>query len=104
MLQLLSMETMDIEIIHDLGEDEKVCSEDSHALHRIGEEVPERMLDDYEGFLVTDGYKAYASVTDQSGITGIGCWAHARRKFDEALMGYMEGVHLFALATVKKRG
>jgi transposase len=50
-----------------------------------GKSVPERLLDEYEGFLVTDGYKGYASVTDQSGITGIGCWAHARRKFDEAL-------------------
>ena len=47
--------------------------------------VPERLRAGYQGSLVTDGYKGYLSVTGQDGITGIGCWAHVRRKFDEAL-------------------
>lgn len=50
-----------------------------------GAAVPERLLDGYQGYLVTDAYKGYASVTNQGTITGIGCWAHVRRKFDEAL-------------------
>lgn len=50
-----------------------------------GASVPERLLADYAGYLVTDGYQGYSSVTRRPGITGIGCWAHVRRKFDEAL-------------------
>lgn len=50
-----------------------------------GSAVPERLLDGYAGFLVCDGYAGYTSVMKQADITGIGCWAHARRKFDEAI-------------------
>jgi hypothetical protein len=32
---------------------------------------------------VTDGYDGYAPVCRANGITQVGCWAHARRKFDE---------------------
>jgi transposase len=46
--------------------------------------VPARLLEHYHGYLVTDGYKGYGPVIEQNGITGIGCWAHVRRKFDEA--------------------
>jgi transposase len=47
--------------------------------------VPEHLLVNYEGYLVTDGYKGYSSVTRREGMIGVGCWAHVRRKFDEAL-------------------
>ncbi|MFT6752249.1 MAG: transposase [Candidatus Azotimanducaceae bacterium] len=33
---------------------------------------------------MTDGYIGYGAVTKQD-ITGIGCWAHARRKFVEVV-------------------
>ncbi|WP_404297117.1 IS66 family transposase [Halomonas sp.] len=46
--------------------------------------VPVRLLGDYAGRLVTDGYEGYAEVVRQNGITHAGCWAHARRKFVEA--------------------
>ncbi|MCG6659922.1 IS66 family transposase [Halomonas campisalis] len=46
--------------------------------------VPIRLLGDYAGRLVTDGYEGYAEVVRQNGITHAGCWAHARRKFVEA--------------------
>lgn len=46
-------------------------------------EVPRRLLEGFEGHLMTDGYAGYHAVT-RKGITGIGCWAHARRKFKEA--------------------
>jgi len=32
-----------------------------------------------------DGYEGYAAVTRGNDITWVGCLAHARRKFDEAL-------------------
>ncbi|UEQ03877.1 IS66 family transposase [Halomonas profundus] len=46
--------------------------------------VPVRLLGDYAGCLVTDGYEGYAEVVRRNGITHVGCWAHARRKFVEA--------------------
>ncbi|WP_129142184.1 IS66 family transposase [Modicisalibacter coralii] len=46
--------------------------------------VPVRLLGDYAGCLVTDGYEGYAQVVRDNGITHAGCWAHARRKFVEA--------------------
>jgi|TARA_Y100000310_G_scaffold343827_1_gene453320 transposase len=47
--------------------------------------VPLRLMADYQGYLVTDGYKGYAAILRQPGVLGAGCWAHARRKFDEAI-------------------
>ena len=36
-----------------------------------------------QGYVHTDGYAGYHNLP--AGITVVGCWAHARRKFDEAL-------------------
>lgn len=47
--------------------------------------VAVRLLQDYKGFLQTDGYSAYESVGAHLGLTHVVCLAHARRKFDEAL-------------------
>jgi transposase len=44
-----------------------------------------KFLDGFKGKMITDGYKAYASVAEQSELIHFGCWAHARRKFDEAM-------------------
>jgi len=52
-----------------------------------GGEVIERMLGGFQGFLQTDGYSGYDAVGEQPGIVHVGCFAHARRKFDEALRG-----------------
>lgn len=52
-----------------------------------GAEVIERMLDGFQGFLQTDGYVGYDAFGKQSGIVHVGCFVHARRKFDEALRG-----------------
>lgn len=44
------------------------------------------MLEGYRGLLHSDGYDAYPqSVAKTSGVTRLSCWAHARRKFTEAL-------------------
>jgi transposase len=50
-------------------------------------EVPKRLLRGFEGFLQTDGYEGYTSIGKEPGIVHVGCWAHTRRKFDEALRG-----------------
>lgn len=47
-------------------------------------EVPLRLLDDFSGYLQTDGYAGYNAVCLQNNITAVGCWDHARRKFVDA--------------------
>lgn len=47
-------------------------------------QVPVRLLDDYDGVLVTDGYEGYNQVVVANQLTHAGCWAHARRKFVQA--------------------
>lgn len=43
-------------------------------------------LSGYTGCLQTDGWSGYHQLEEQ-GITLCGCWAHVRRKFNEALLG-----------------
>lgn len=46
---------------------------------------PKAMLHQFKGYLQTDGYDAYETFDKVEGITTLCCWAHARRKFYEAL-------------------
>jgi transposase len=46
--------------------------------------VPKRLLEGYRGILLTDGYEAYDSAAQALQIEHAGCFAHVRRKFDEA--------------------
>jgi len=50
-------------------------------------QVPKRLLEGYHGALMTDGYEGYRAVIEAQSITSAGCWAHARRKFDECIKG-----------------
>jgi hypothetical protein len=45
---------------------------------------PLSFLAGFQGYLHTDAYPGYNKLTEQ-GVTLIRCWAHLRRKFDEAL-------------------
>lgn len=47
-----------------------------------GGEHPRNFLTGFRGYLHVDGYSGYHKVKD---VSLVGCWAHARRKFDEAL-------------------
>lgn len=47
-------------------------------------EGPKEMLENYNGYLQTDGYTAYNNLNNQSKITYLACMAHARRKFEHA--------------------
>lgn len=47
--------------------------------------VARELLDSYHGFAQTDGYEVYDEFEQREGITMCGCWAHARRKFVDAL-------------------
>lgn len=46
---------------------------------------PTEFLADFHSHLQTDGYEAYATAIAGKDIVHVGCWAHARRKFDEAV-------------------
>jgi transposase len=48
-------------------------------------EVVGKKLMTYKGYLQSDGYAGYEQFETHDGITRLGCMAHARRKFDEAL-------------------
>ncbi|HHW07284.1 MAG TPA: IS66 family transposase, partial [Clostridia bacterium] len=48
---------------------------------RSGEHA-RRFLAGFKGYLQTDGYNGYNKVPD---VTRCGCWAHVRRKFEEAM-------------------
>jgi transposase len=43
------------------------------------------LLCNYQGAIQTDGYAAYSIYEHKKGVLLLGCWAHARRKFTEAL-------------------
>jgi len=50
-------------------------------------EVPKRLFEGYQGILQTDGYEGYGAIGREPGIVHVGCWAHARRRFVDALKG-----------------
>jgi len=60
-----------------------------------GAEVAKRLLEGFSGYLQTDGYAGYHAAVAVHGLTPVGCMAHARRKFMEAVKA--QGRH-------KKRG
>lgn len=49
------------------------------------QKVALQLFKDYQGAIQTDGYAVYDMYENKKGVLPIGCWAHARRKFDEAL-------------------
>ena len=46
--------------------------------------VAEDIIGDYQGYVQTDGYEAYARPCSRPGIVHVGCWAHVRRAFKDA--------------------
>jgi transposase len=49
-----------------------------------GREGPRKFLGKWEGILQTDGYQAYDGIGGPK-LVHVGCWAHARRKFVDAV-------------------
>lgn len=54
-------------------------------------DVAKELLGDFTGALMADGYEGYNAVCIKNGITRLGCWAHARRKFIEAQKAQPKG-------------
>lgn len=54
--------------------------------HSRAGQVASALLADVTGYVQSDGYKAYdLAIKANPGIVHCGCWAHVRRKFDDAL-------------------
>jgi transposase len=47
--------------------------------------VADKLLGGFAGYLQIDGYSGYNGPAGRDEITVLGCWAHARRKFDAAI-------------------
>ena len=50
-----------------------------------------RLTEDFKGYLQSDGFSGYDAVGKREGVVHIGCLAHARRKFDEAMKAQRAG-------------
>jgi len=48
-------------------------------------EGPQQMLGGYQGYIQADAFPGYDGLYGPGKATEVGCWGHARRKFDEAL-------------------
>lgn len=48
-------------------------------------DYPRTLLEGYEGHLQADAYRVYRTLAEEFGFTLVGCWAHARRRFHEAV-------------------
>ena len=46
---------------------------------------PNEMLQNFAGYLQTDAYNGYNDIVAKPDVTGLGCFAHARRYFKDAL-------------------
>ena len=62
---------------------------------------PHKFLEGFRGYVHTDGYDGYHKLS--ADITIVGCMAHARRKFDEALRSLPEGDREGSIAAAGKR-
>lgn len=67
-----------------------------------GREYPQNFLNGYKGYLQSDGYSVYHDINNN--IIDVGCWAHLRRKFDEAKNALPKGKSPAMSATLKAIG
>ena len=63
-----------------------------------GREGPKEFLGDWQGILQTDGYQAYDNIGGAK-IVHVGCWAHARRKFVDAVKVNPKDVEAIQMVT-----
>lgn len=66
-----------------------------------GTKYAAHILDDFKGYLQTDGYAGYGSIGRKDGVVHLFCWAHARREFDRALSNDKKRSEI-ALAYIQK--
>ena len=57
------------------------------------QQVPRRLLEGFSGYLQVDGYEGYNAVVAANGLVHVGCMAHARRRFSDAVKAQGKGKH-----------
>jgi len=68
-----------------------------------GKDIPPLYLEGYHGYLHTDAYPSYDEMGKSEHIIHVGCWAHTRRKFDEARAATKKtGAAEQALSSIRK--
>jgi transposase len=63
-----------------------------------GREGPKKFLGQWQGILQTDGYQAYDNIGGGK-LVRVGCWAHARRKFVDAVKVNPKDAQAIAMVT-----
>lgn len=66
------------------GDPERPVLVYQYAPSRAGE-IAKTFLDDFKGYVQTDGYSGYDFLDHRDGVRHVGCMAHARRKFREVV-------------------
>jgi transposase len=65
--------------------------------HDRSKKRPLDFLGDYRGYVHADAYSGYDELFRREGINEVGCWVHARRKFDEAVSSrHIEATEIMA--------
>ena len=67
-------------------------------------QVAKDLLEGFQGILQTDGYEGYTEVGARPGVVHAGCWAHARRRFHDAVKAQKGGGKKSARATKAQQG
>jgi hypothetical protein len=49
-------------------------------------ERPQQYVNGFQGYIHADAYQGYDELFQRPGVIEVGCWAHTRRRFDEALL------------------
>jgi transposase len=62
-------------------------------------EHPRKFLKGFQGFLHVDGYAGYKKLEEQ-GVTIVECWAHARRKFHDAMKALSKSERVDTVANI----
>jgi len=57
------------------------------------QQVPKRLLEGFSGYLQVDGYEGYNAAVAANGLVHVGCMAHARRRFSDAVKAQGKGKH-----------
>lgn len=98
---LIHMDETVVQVLHEPDKPEKAAQSQSYMWVRRGgppgkpvvlfdydssrsSAVPLRLLEGYEGALMTDGYEGYNAVVKANKLTHVCCMVHLRRKFTEA--------------------
>jgi transposase len=67
-------------------------------------QVPVRLLEGYQGYLMTDGYDGYNQLARTEGIERLACWTHVRRRYVDAVKVQPKGKRGRADAAVELIG